>query len=243
MTRIQTKHSDALRSRLARRLGGLLRARRTRRVVAGMAALLVLFGLLGFFAAPPLICHFAEQQLSRQLGRPARIARIALNPYTLRLEADGVRLGEPAGGGPFLDIAKLVVRPAWTSLLRGAPIVDEVRIDSPRLHLVRYDAQRFNVSDLIETFSKPSPQPSSGPARFSVSNIQINQGRIDFDDRLLGVRHTVDQLTLGVPFIATLASKADIFCSRRCGCGSTAARSRSTAAPSRSRVRASRGST
>ncbi|MCM2551396.1 DUF748 domain-containing protein [Burkholderia glumae] len=211
MTRIQTKHSDALRSRLARRLGGLLRARRTRRVVAGMAALLVLFGLLGFFAAPPLICHFAEQQLSRQLGRPARIARIALNPYTLRLEADGIRLGEPAGGGPFLDIAKLVVRPAWTSLLRGAPIVDEVRIDSPRLHLVRYDAQRFNVSDLIETFSKPSPQPSSGPARFSVSNIQINQGRIDFDDRLLGVRHTVDQLTLGVPFIATLASKADLF--------------------------------
>ncbi|WP_042629095.1 DUF748 domain-containing protein [Burkholderia plantarii] len=211
MASIQKKPSDAPRSRFAQRLGGLVRARRTRRIALGVVAFLVLFGLLGFFAAPPLIRHLAEQQLSRQLGRPATIARIALNPYTLRLEADGIHVGEPAGGAPFIDIAKLIVRPAWTSLLRGAPIVDEVRIDSPRFHIVRYDAQRFNFTDLIEKFSKPSPQPASGPARFSVSNIRINNGRIDFDDRLLGVRHTVDQWTLGVPFVATLASKTDIF--------------------------------
>ncbi|WP_246793156.1 DUF748 domain-containing protein [Burkholderia perseverans] len=211
MASIQKKQSDAPRSRFAQWLGGLVRARGTRRVALGVVAFLVLFGLLGFFAAPPLIRHLAEQQLSRQLGRPARIARIALNPYTLRLEADGIHVGEPAGGAPFIDIAKLIVRPAWASLLRGAPIVDEVRIDSPRFHIVRYDAQRFNFTDLIEKFSKPSPQPASGPARFSVSNIQINNGRIDFDDRLLGVRHTVDQWTLGVPFVATLASKTDIF--------------------------------
>ncbi|MBI0331050.1 DUF748 domain-containing protein [Burkholderia plantarii] len=211
MASIQKKPSDALRSRFTQRLGSLARARRTRRVALGMVAFLVLFGLLGFFAAPPLIRHLAEQQLSRQLGRPARIARIALNPYTLRLEADGIHVGEPAGGDAFIDIAKLIVRPAWTSLLRGAPIVDEVRIDSPRLHIVRYDAQRFNFTDLVEKFSKPSPQPASGPVRFSVSNIRIDNGRIDFDDRLLGVRHTVDQWTLGVPFVATLASKTDIF--------------------------------
>ncbi|VWC44246.1 DUF748 domain-containing protein [Burkholderia lata] len=192
-------------------LGGVARSRRTRRIGIGLLIFLVLFGLLGFFAAPPLIRHIAEQQLSKQLDRPATIQRIALNPYTLNLEADGIHLGDKGGQGDFIDIAKLVVRPSWSSLFRGAPIVNEVRLDSPRFHIVRYDAQRFNFTDLIEKFSTPSPKPESKPTQFSVSNIQVNNGRIDFDDRLLNEKHVVDNWTLGIPYIATLASKTDIF--------------------------------
>ncbi|EKS9794158.1 MULTISPECIES: DUF748 domain-containing protein [Burkholderia] len=192
-------------------LGGVARSRRARRIGIGLLIFIVLFGLLGFFAAPPLIRHIAEQQLSKQLDRPATIQRIALNPYTLNLEADGIHLGDKGGQGDFIDIAKLVVRPSWSSLFRGAPIVNEVRLDSPRFHIVRYDAQRFNFTDLIEKFSTPSPKPESKPTQFSVSNIQINNGRIDFDDRLLNEQHVVDNWTLGIPYIATLASKTDIF--------------------------------
>ncbi|WP_175952647.1 DUF748 domain-containing protein [Burkholderia sp. BCC0405] len=192
-------------------LGGVARSRRARRIGIGLLIFLVLFGLLGFFAAPPLIRHIAEQQLSKQLDRPATIQRIALNPYTLNLEADGIHLGDKGGQGDFIDIAKLVVRPSWSSLFRGAPIVNEVRLDSPRFHIVRYDAQRFNFTDLIEKFSTPSPKPESKPTQFSVSNIQVNNGRIDFDDRLLNEKHVVDNWTLGIPYIATLASKTDIF--------------------------------
>ncbi|MBN3784182.1 DUF748 domain-containing protein [Burkholderia sp. Ac-20345] len=192
-------------------LGGVARSRRTRRIGIGLLIFIVLFGLLGFFAAPPLIRHIAEQQLSKQLDRPATIQRIALNPYTLNLEADGIHLGDKGGQGDFVDIAKLVVRPSWSSLFRGAPIVNEIRLDSPRFHIVRYDAQRFNFTDLIEKFSTPSPKPESKPTQFSVSNIQVNNGRIDFDDRLLNEKHVVDNWTLGIPYIATLASKTDIF--------------------------------
>ncbi|KVL76535.1 DUF748 domain-containing protein [Burkholderia ubonensis] len=191
-------------------LRDVARARWTRRIGLGVLIFLVLFGLLGFFAAPPLIRHIAEQQLSRQLDRPATIQRIALNPYTLNLEADGIHLGERGGQGDFIDIGKLVVRPSWTSLFRGAPIVNEVRVDAPRFHVVRYDAQRFNFTDLIEKFSTPS-KPEGKPTHFSVSNIQINDGRIDFDDRLLNEKHVVDNWTLGIPYIATLPSKTDIF--------------------------------
>lgn len=192
-------------------LGGVARSRRARRIGIGLLIFIVLFGLLGFFAAPPLIRHIAEQQLSKQLDRPATIQRIALNPYTLNLEADGIHLGDKGGQGDFVDIAKFVVRPSWSSLFRGAPIVNEVRLDSPRFHIVRYDAQRFNFTDLIEKFSTPSPKPESKPTQFSVSNIQVNNGRIDFDDRLLNEKHVVDNWTLGIPYIATLASKTDIF--------------------------------
>ncbi|WP_227245762.1 DUF748 domain-containing protein [Paraburkholderia caribensis] len=185
--------------------------RRARRIVLVVFVVLVLFGLLGFFAAPPLIRHIAEQQLSEQLDRPASIGRIALNPYTLNFEADRVHIGDRGGKGDFVDIERLVVRTSWSSIFRLAPIVDEVHLDSPRFTIVRYDAQRFNFSDLIEKFSKQPSKPDSKPAQFSISNIRIENGKITFDDRLLGVTHIVDEWRLGIPFIATLPSKTDIF--------------------------------
>ncbi|RAS21921.1 uncharacterized protein DUF748 [Paraburkholderia bryophila] len=186
-------------------------SRRTRRVLIGLLIFVVLFGLLGFFAAPPLIRHIAEQQLSKQLDRPATIGRIALNPYTLRLEADRVHIGDKGGAGDFVDISRLIVKASWSSLFRAAPIVDEVQLDSPRFHIVRYDAQRFNFTDLIEKFSKQPAQPDSKPTLFSVSNIRLENGQITFDDKLLGVTHVIDQWKLGIPFVATLPSKTDIF--------------------------------
>jgi hypothetical protein len=186
-------------------------SRRTRRVLIGLLIFLLLFGLLGFFAAPPLIRHVAEQQLSKQLDRPATIGRIALNPYTLRFEADNVHIGERGGAGDFVDISRLIVKPSWSSLFRGAPIVDEVQLDSPRFHIVRYDAQRFNFTDLIEKFASQPAKPESKPTLFSVSNIRLENGQITFDDKLLGATHVIDQWKLGIPFIATLPSKTDIF--------------------------------
>ncbi|TDV27732.1 uncharacterized protein DUF748 [Paraburkholderia caballeronis] len=187
------------------------RAPRTRRIVIGVAIFVVVFGLLGFFAAPPLIRSIAAQQLGKQLDRPVTIGRIALNPYTLNLEADRVHVGERGGNGNFFDVERLVVRASWASLFRAAPIVNEVRLDSPRLAIVRLDAQRFNFTDLIEKFASTPSQPGSKSTPFSVSNIRIENGRIDFDDRLLNEKHVIDRWSVGIPFIATLPSKTDIF--------------------------------
>lgn len=185
-------------------------SRRVRRIAIALVVLIAIYGLVGFFAAPPLIRHVAEGQLSEALGRPAHIGRVAFNPYALRLEADRIRVDEKGGAGAFFSTERLVVRLSWFSLLRFAPIVDEVKLDSPQANIVRYDAQRFNFTDIVEKFSKPS-KPSGGPALFSVSNIDVENGRIDFDDRLVGIKHVVDQLSLGVPFIATLPSQSNIF--------------------------------
>ncbi|HEY1607995.1 MAG TPA: DUF748 domain-containing protein, partial [Paraburkholderia sp.] len=186
-------------------------AARTRRIVIGILIFVVLFGLLGFFAAPPLIRHVAAQELSKELDRPVTIGRIALNPYTLNFEADRVHIGERGGNGSFFDVERLVVQPSWTSIFRLAPIVDEVRLDSPHVWIVRLDAQHFNFSDLIQKFASAPSKPNSKPTPFSVSNIRIENGRIDFDDRLLNTKHVIDRWSLGIPFIATLPSKTDIF--------------------------------
>jgi len=175
---------------------------------------LVIFGIVLWFGGPPLIRHLAQHQLSQLLKRPVAVGRITLNPYTLRLEVDQLRIGEPgeqrAGTLPLLSLDKLVVRPSWFSLLRLKPIVGELYLEGPVIHLVRTGAQRFNFSDLIDTFDTPA-SPGSQPLRFSVSNIRLENGRIDFDDEVLGTHHNVDQWRVGIPFIANLPSSTDIF--------------------------------
>lgn len=188
-----------------------LRSRRAKRIGVILAILLALIGIAGFFVAPPLIKDAAERQLSLELGRPATIGRIAFNPYLLKLEADDIHIGGREEGEKFVDIGQLVVRVSWTSLLRFAPVVGEVRVVHPQLTFVRYDAHRFNITDLIEKASAPSETPSSKPIAFAVSNIRIEDGRIDFDDQLLKKKHLIDEWALDIPFIATFPSKADVF--------------------------------
>ncbi len=194
------------------RLQTIGRAPRTRRWGKGILIFLILFGVLGFFAAPPLIRHVAEQQLGMLLARPVTIGRVALNPYTLALAADRVRIGEREGTDAFVTLNQLRIRPSWTSLFRGKPIIAELLLDAPNIFIVRSDAQHFNFSDLIEKFAKSAPTPDNGkPTLFSVANIRIENGLIDFDDRLLGAHHRIDQWQLGIPFIANLPSKTEIF--------------------------------
>jgi hypothetical protein len=200
-------------------LRGVVHARRTRRIFIGLLIAILVIGILGFFVAPPVIRHIAEQQLAKQLDRPVTIRRISLNPYTLDFEADGVHIGEspanlakaPGAAAGFVDVSRLVVRTSWSSIFKLAPVVNELKIDSPRISVVRFDAEHFNFSDLIEKFSKPSSPPSDKPARFSVSNIRLENGQITFDDRLLKAKHVIDRFALGIPFIATLPSATNIF--------------------------------
>ena len=203
-------------------------SRKTRLWARRIGIVLIVFGVTVFFGGPPLIRHLAEHQLSQIIMRPVSVGRVALNPYTLRLEVDQLRIGERDAGASaagaagaasvappgqvksFIDIAKLVVRPSWSSVFRLKPVIGELYIETPVIHLVRTAARRFNFSDLIDTFSKPAA-PDSQPARFSVSNIHLENGQIDFDDQVLGTHHTVDQWRIGIPFIANLPAKTDIF--------------------------------
>src|SRR5580698_3780827 len=87
---------------LLNRTHAVANARRTRHIVIGLLIAFIVIGLLGFLAAPPLIRHVAQRQLSAQLDRPVTIGRIALNPYTLSFEADRLHIGE-AGNAQGAD--------------------------------------------------------------------------------------------------------------------------------------------
>jgi uncharacterized protein involved in outer membrane biogenesis len=187
------------------------RSRRSRRIGLGVLIAIVLFGVLGFLAAPSLIRSQIASRASTALGRPVTVGDVSLNPFILKLTVERLHIGEADGHTAFVDVDRLTANASWGSLFRLAPILDELRIEGPRVHIQRTAPQRFNFTDILERLARKPSEPDTGPARFAVSNIALHGGQIDFDDRVLDATHRIDHLELGIPFIASLPSDTDIF--------------------------------
>jgi uncharacterized protein involved in outer membrane biogenesis len=92
------------------------------------------------------------------------------------------------------------------SLFRLAPVLKAIRLAKPYVNLVRNENFKYNFQDLIDEFT-------SGPrsdARFALKNIEIIDGKIDFDDRPEQTKHTISNIKIGVPFISSIPSQVDI---------------------------------
>jgi hypothetical protein len=181
-----------------------------RRTVIGIAITLILFTILGFFVIPAVLRHVLKVQVAQSLARPVNVGEITFNPYTLRLEVSQLHVGDHDSPAPFVNLGHLHVRASWASLYHLAPVIKEVALTRPQIHVVRTAPQTFNFSDLLERPSAPPPPPQpSKPLRFAVSNIRIANGDIEFDDRVLNQQHRIQNLQLGVPFVANLPADID----------------------------------
>src|ERR1700730_13318321 len=138
---------DRMRSELNRSTA-FLNTKWPRRVITTILVIVVLFGLFGFFGVPMLLRHILTTQVATSLKRPVTIGKIAFNPYRLRLDLDQLHIADRDPQKPFVDLGHLRVKVSWTSLFRLAPIVKELTLDRPAVHLVRTGDQQFNFSDL-----------------------------------------------------------------------------------------------
>ncbi|MGE5492542.1 MAG: DUF748 domain-containing protein, partial [Actinomycetota bacterium] len=186
----------------------ILRAHRNKRIALAAGVIVVLFGILGFFVAPHFVKPALESALAEKLHRPVAIRELDINPYALSATVKGLVINDRESADPALSIDELYVNLEAESLFRQAPVVGELRLQAPSVRLVRKADKGYNFSDLVEEFlNAPASDP---PARFSINNILIADGRIDFNDVPMGKQHTVDNIRLGVPFVSNLPSMVDI---------------------------------
>src|SRR5262249_57546502 len=94
-------------------------------------------------------------------------------------------------------------------LFQWAPVASEVTLTKPSIVLVRNQDGTYNVQDLLDEAAKP-PAKDSKPLRFSLNNIEVDGGSLDFDDRPMKTRHEIRDVRLGVPFLSNIPSKVEI---------------------------------
>ena len=171
---------------------------------------LLIIGLLGFLVMPPLVKWLLVEQLAAALHRPVSIEGLRINPYTLSLQVDGLAIQETGGGEKVAGFDQLFINLESSSLFRGGPVISELKLVGPALSLVRLPDGRFNFSDLVDEFMARPPSTAPTP-RFSVNNIQIAGGRVDFDDRMLGEKQQLSDLNIALPFVSSLPNSVEIF--------------------------------
>ncbi len=179
---------------------------RTRNILVGMATAVVLYTVVGFWVLPPLVKRIAVEKLTEALHRQAAIRAIEINPYTLSLTVKGFSLKERSGPGVFVSFDEIYVNLEALSVFRGGPVVREVRLERPVVNIVRNDDLSYNFSDLL-----PKPEKPSEPVRFSINNIQLLNGSIDFSDMPKRRKHQIRDIKITVPFVSNIPHYVDVF--------------------------------
>lgn len=175
------------------------------KIIIGLAVFFVLFTVAGFFVLPPLLKNVLTQKLSENLHREVTIGEIKINPFTLKVKIKGISIKEPESPETFLSCDEIFADFESLSAFKRAIIFKEIYIKQPFINIARNPDSTFNFSDLIKKDETKKQEEKSGkPLNFSISNIRIENGSMDFLDGPRQTKHTVRELNIGVPFFSNI---------------------------------------
>ena len=195
------------------RASEIARHPRTRKIAIWLVAIVAAFGIIGGLVAPPLLRGKLASELSTKLHRQVSIEQIRINPFAMSVTVRGFLMKERQGSATAVSFDELYANLELRSLFRWAPVFKEIRLVKPYINVVRNEDRTYNFSDLIDEFTKGPPGPKSPPGptpRFALNNIQIMDGKIDFDDRPEQTKHSITAIKIGVPFISSIPSQVEI---------------------------------
>src|SRR4030095_12629485 len=199
----------ALRSRAT----DIARRPRTRKIAIWLGAIVAAVGIIAGLVAPPLLRGKLASELSTKLHRQVSIEQIRINPFAMSATFRGFLMKERQGSATALSFDELYANLELTSLFRWAPVLKQIRLVKPYVNLVRNEDRTYNFTDLIDEFTQGPPETKAPPGptpRFSLNNIEILDGKIDFDDRPEQTKHIISAIKIGVPFISSIPSQVDI---------------------------------
>ena len=179
-----------------------------------VAAVLASWAVVGFLVLPYFLRPVVERKIAERLHRPATLRRLSLNPFALSVTLEGLDVKDRGGAGPFVSVERLYLNVEAASIFRGGPVIRALTLTKPSLTIVRNEDRTYSVQDLLDEASKPKPaerpKKEETPLRFSVNNIRVEGGSVDFDDRPEKTKHTVRDLKIGIPFLSNIPSKVEI---------------------------------
>jgi hypothetical protein len=179
----------------------------------GIVALLVLLALwiVAWLAVPPIAKSQIQKIASEKLGRQVTVGKIDFKPWTLELALDDLRIATADGSRPQVAVKRIYADAELQSLVRLAPVIDAVTIESPSILLTHLADGKYDIDDIVAKLAAgPPPDPKAEPARFAIYNISIKNGAVDFDDQTVKRKHELRDFVLNVPFLSNLASKRDV---------------------------------
>lgn len=175
-----------------------------KKILIAVIALTVLIAVTGFLILPAVLKPVVTKKITEALRREAVVDRIKINPFALSATITGFKLADPGQKTQFVAFDELHVNVAFlTSIFRRALILEELRLDKPYISITRNKDGTYNFSDLLPQ-SEPEKEKPAKPFLFSLNDIQITQGNIDFRDLPNKTNHTIRELRVAIPFLSNI---------------------------------------
>lgn len=181
-----------------------------------LGILILLYTLVGFLVIPMVTEAILPDKLSAQLDRPVNVENISLNPYTLTLAVQGLKIGEKSGDTEFVSFDEFFANIQWASLFKWRLVASELRLTAPFVRVARISETEFNFSDLMPAEKEePSPAPEEEapfvPFQFRLANIQIINGEFEFHDRPMDKTHRFANVSFTVPVLSNFEPYIDFY--------------------------------
>ncbi len=184
---------------------------RFKKWILGAVVFLVLFTIIGFFVIPPVVKPYLLETVSKTINRQVSLSELGFNPYTLTATLRGFEIKEPRSETTFLSFDELVVNLDIRSLFRRAPVIEEFILRKPYVRLVRNKDKSYNISDLLALKKDEPEEEKKEPPKFSVNNIVLENGGVDFVDAPFDTTHTVRDMNLAIPFVSNIPEYVDTY--------------------------------
>ena len=184
-----------------------LRSRWMRRVSVAAGGIALVVGA-AWLLLPGLLAQQIEEKASAALGRTVTVREVEVAPWALAVTLHDLKVSGQEGQAPALAVQRIHLNASMTSLLRWAPVLDALEFEQPVARLQQNELGQWDFEDVLHKLQPTSsPQEDAEPVRLALYNIQIKDGRVELDDQVAGVQHTIEALQLQLPFISTLPSQ------------------------------------
>jgi len=154
--------------------------------------IVLLYTLLGFFAAPLIIRNSIVDLFQDDLGRIAQITKVEVNPYVLSLKVLGFQVSDK-------DDVKLVafeeffVNFQLSSLFNWAWTFSEIRLMGPYFYFERFEKGDSRLDHLLTDLANSFPaeaedekgiEEEEGAPRLLIQNLSLKEGHVDVKDNV-----------------------------------------------------------
>ncbi|MFJ3484688.1 DUF748 domain-containing protein [Pseudomonas sp. NPDC090202] len=154
-----------------------------KRAIGALLAVFAIYSLLGFLILPGVALRVINQQLANYATVPAKLERLELNPYNLKVTLWGLSIGAPGKEQIGFErlFADLEIDSLWTKALH----LKAVELDKPKTELLFSKDGTLNLAGLFKLPpiepAKPD-EPPSKPFPLRIDEIKLADGYVHFQD-------------------------------------------------------------
>lgn len=179
-----------------------------RTLLISLAVLAILVIAL-IIASPNYAKHYINENGKELTGRKLSLEGLSFNPINGHLTLLDFVFYEKDDTTVFVSFDTLFINLTIYKLLSSEIHADEIKLSHPIAHILLHEEQ-FNFDDLIpEKDTTQIAEKSKNDTKYTLNNILIKRGFIDYEHIEMNAQHVIKELNLEIPGISWGEDKAD----------------------------------